>query len=75
MAGTRADDMALRFKYAGRREQDVTVYRSLEKALGESLARIPEGGTLYVLPTYTAMLELRRELTDAGHLKHYLQEA
>ena len=75
VAGTRADDMALRLKYAGRREQDVTVYHSIEKALGESLAKLPKNGTLYVLPTYTAMLELRRELANAGHLKHYLREA
>lgn len=74
VAGTRADDMALRFKYAGRPEEEVTVYHSLEKALGESLAKLPDGETLYVLPTYTAMLELRRELANAGHLKHYLRE-
>ena len=72
VAGTRADDMALRLKYAGRPESDVAVYHSLTKALGESLAKLPDGGTLYVLPTYTAMLELRRELANAGHLKHYL---
>jgi UDP-N-acetylmuramyl tripeptide synthase len=72
VAGTRADDMALRFKYAGRPEETISVYHSIEKALGESLANIPDGETLYVLPTYTAMLELRRELANAGHLKHYL---
>lgn len=75
VAGTRADDMALRLKYAGRNEQHVAVYHSLAKALGESLAKLPDDGTLYVLPTYTALLELRRELADAGHLKHYLHEA
>ncbi len=72
VAGTRADDMALRLKYAGRPENDIAVYHSIEKALGESLAKLPEGETLYVLPTYTALLELRRNLTNAGHLKHYL---
>jgi UDP-N-acetylmuramyl tripeptide synthase len=72
VAGSRAADMAVRFKYAGVPEEQVTVYDSASEGLTECLKKLPDGGTLYVLPTYTAMLELRRALTKSGHLKHYL---
>ncbi|MSU75873.1 Mur ligase family protein [Patescibacteria group bacterium] len=72
VSGTRTDDMALRLKYAGVKEADVTVRRDIGKALEAALEGVPDGGTLYVLPTYTAMLELRRQLVEQGHLKHYL---
>ncbi len=72
VGGTRAADMALRLKYAGLDPAEVPVHRSIEGALKAELARVAPGGTLYVLPTYTAMLALRRELTRAGHVKHYL---
>jgi lipid II isoglutaminyl synthase (glutamine-hydrolysing) len=54
-SGTRAADMALRFKYAG-------IESWAEPDLGEALDRlvtgVGEGGTAYVVPTYTAMLAL-----------------
>jgi hypothetical protein len=37
-----------------------------ELALDAALAATPEGGTLYALPTYTSMLELRRLLVRRG---------
>ena len=72
VGGTRVDDMALRLKYAGVPEADIGVYRDLPDALQRSLKTLPANGTLYVLPTYTAMLELRRHLVRGGHIKHYL---
>lgn len=58
ISGTRAWDMALRLKYAGldpwgRVEMDAG--RALERAI----ARTRRGSTLYVVPTYTAMLKVR----------------
>src|SRR5919199_1294048 len=38
-----------------------------KKALQAALDATPEGETLYVLPTYTAMLELRQTLSDLGY--------
>lgn len=72
VAGRRARDMALRLKYAGLPETEVVVYSEVDRAVTESLKRLPKNGTLYVLPTYTAMLELRQYLTARGHLTHYL---
>jgi lipid II isoglutaminyl synthase (glutamine-hydrolysing) len=59
-AGIRGRDMTLRLHYAG-------VESTYEDNLGQALARLveqtPEGGTAYVLPTYTAMLQVRRLLS------------
>jgi UDP-N-acetylmuramyl tripeptide synthase len=61
VSGVRAWDMALRLKYAGLGEvPDVEPDPAL--ALREALDKTPEGETLYVIPTYTAMLEVRNIL-------------
>jgi hypothetical protein len=35
-------------------------------AVDRALSAVPKGGTLYAMPTYTAMLELRGELARRG---------
>ena len=60
VAGLRASDMALRLKYADMATTDVTP--SLKPALNQFIAQLPEGSTGYIIPTYTAMLELRKRL-------------
>lgn len=67
--GTRADDLAVRLKYAGveagRPQNDPA------KALDELVAITPEGATAHVLCTYTAMLDIRAELVRRGWAKPY----
>ena len=63
-SGTRAEEMALRLKYAGvgppaRVDRDLAA--SLDAAVADS-----DGAALYALPTYTALLELRDLLADRG---------
>jgi UDP-N-acetylmuramyl tripeptide synthase len=80
-AGSRAEDLALRLKYAGYADvssghvasgDDVPVERATAPALERALAATPEGGTLYVVPTYTAMLEVRELLAKrAGTSKFW----
>jgi UDP-N-acetylmuramyl tripeptide synthase len=60
-SGTRAEDMALRLKYAGFGDSP-RVERDIEPALRRAIGNTPNGGTLYVVPTYTAMLESRELL-------------
>jgi UDP-N-acetylmuramyl tripeptide synthase len=60
-AGTRAEDLALRLKYAGFGD-DITVERDTAAALRRAFDATPAGATLYVVPTYTAMLEARELL-------------
>jgi UDP-N-acetylmuramyl tripeptide synthase len=59
VSGTRGTDMALRLKYAGIPARHVD---RVAPALRAFLSRIEEGGTGFVLPTYTAMLEVRSVL-------------
>ena len=59
-AGDRAYDMGLRLKYSGIKHK---TFENLNEAVKESLINLPKGGTLFVLPTYSAMLEVRKILT------------
>jgi UDP-N-acetylmuramyl tripeptide synthase len=63
--GTRAPELALRFKYAGVPTNRIAVESDLAAALDAALARAA-GTTLYALPTYTAMLALRELLRRRG---------
>jgi UDP-N-acetylmuramyl tripeptide synthase len=73
--GERAQELALRFKYAGLDAERIEVVPSLEGALDRGLALTPAGGELVVLPTYTAMLALRRIATERGLVRPYWEEA
>jgi len=63
-AGTRAPEMALRLKYAGWPEQSIEVVPEIEGSLDRALADAP--ARLFALPTYTALLELRKLLASRG---------
>ncbi|MBO0779347.1 MAG: DUF1727 domain-containing protein, partial [Ktedonobacteraceae bacterium] len=102
VSGTRALDLALRLKYAGVREDEMTIVpqaplraqRServtrvrrkregmkdkvvtrpygLKSALSSALKQTPEGETLFVVPTYTGLLEVHRELESRGLTPRY----
>jgi UDP-N-acetylmuramyl tripeptide synthase len=64
-AGTRAEEMALRLKYAGI-DAPIAVERDLGRSLDAAVADRDGGAPLYALPTYTALLELRDMLADRG---------
>ncbi len=61
VSGTRAWDLALRLKYAGL-ERATVVETDTASALRRGLRQARDGETLYVVPTYTAMLEVRELL-------------
>lgn len=63
-AGTRAPEMALRLKYAGWSAEAIEVEPSIERSLDRALAT--SGERLFALPTYTALLELRKLLAGRG---------
>jgi UDP-N-acetylmuramyl tripeptide synthase len=73
-AGTRAADAALRLKYAGVDEAAIEVVPDIAEALDRT-AELAAGGTGYVLPTYTAMLELQRVAARRGLSRPYWEEA
>jgi len=63
VSGDRVYDMALRLKYAGVDTRRITAGQDLASVLHQALTAVPSGETLYVLPTYSAMLEVRKLLT------------
>jgi UDP-N-acetylmuramyl tripeptide synthase len=62
VGGSRAAEMALRLKYAEWDETTLEIEPDTAKALDRAIAATPEGGTLTVIPTYTAMLTIREIL-------------
>jgi UDP-N-acetylmuramyl tripeptide synthase len=64
-SGARGAELALRFKYAGVPVERITVEPDLSRAVDAALAGA-DGSTVYALPTYTAMLELREVLRRRG---------
>jgi UDP-N-acetylmuramyl tripeptide synthase len=66
-SGTRAAELAVRFKYAGIDPTRIHVQPDLALALREAAADRPDVDVpLYALPTYTAMLSLRELLIARG---------
>jgi UDP-N-acetylmuramyl tripeptide synthase len=63
-SGTRAPEMALRLKYAGWPEEAIEVVPGIEASLDAAVAG--SRGRLFALPTYTALLDLRKLLADRG---------
>ncbi len=68
-AGTRAPEMALRLKYAGWPEDAIEVRPEIGPSLDDAVS--DGAGPLFALPTYTALLELRRLLSARGLAAEY----
>jgi lipid II isoglutaminyl synthase (glutamine-hydrolysing) len=75
VTGERAAEMALRCKYGGFREDAIEVVPSLERALDRGLELTAPGADLVLLPTYTAMLELQRIVSERGLARPYWERA
>ena len=74
LTGDRAYDLALRVRYAGVGADRMTVVPDPDEALDAAVAATPAHGTLYVLPTYTAMLGLRETLVRRGAAEAFWRE-
>ena len=56
VTGRRADEMAMRFKYAGISVEKIKVIKDYEKLIESAAA---QSAPVYIMPTYTAMLDIR----------------
>jgi len=66
-SGTRAEELAVRLKYAGLEPTRMRVERDLARALDAAAGEAAQArAPLYALPTYTAMLSLRELLVARG---------
>jgi UDP-N-acetylmuramyl tripeptide synthase len=69
VSGTRAEELALRLKYAG--FDGMAVDGDAKASLERALATTPAGETLHIVPTYTAMLNVRELLAKRGGKSAY----
>lgn len=72
-SGIRVEDLALRLKYAGFDPQYITIENDLKQALEQAQRGLK--GRLFILPTYTAMLELQKILAKLGLKNRYWEES
>jgi UDP-N-acetylmuramyl tripeptide synthase len=72
--GDRAAELALRFAYAGFPTERIEVVPPLETALDRGLA-LAGSDELVLLPTYTAMLALRKIVASRGNVAQYWERA
>ncbi|MDZ7953745.1 MAG: Mur ligase family protein [Nostoc sp. DedQUE12b] len=66
VSGDRVYDMALRLRYSQKHPEsnlNLIVEEDLRQAIATALEHTPENETLHILPTYSAMLEVREVLT------------
>lgn len=66
VAGIRGQDMALRLKYAG---IESSIAPNIEASIENVLKQTPKGSDIYVLPTYTAMVQVRKVLSKITHIE------
>jgi len=75
VTGDRAAELALRFKYGGLDPAKIEVLPALERALDRGLELVPPDGEVILLPTYTAMLALRKIVGERGFVRPYWDRA
>jgi len=63
ISGDRCFDMALRLKYAGIKKEEFSIYPDLNKAINQAIMATGDSELLWILPTYTAMLDVRQAIT------------
>jgi UDP-N-acetylmuramyl tripeptide synthase len=69
-SGTRAEELALRLKYAGVNAA-APPQPDFGRAVDQLIEAVPPGGGGHILCTYTAMLDLRAELVRRGWAQPY----
>ena len=69
VSGIRAEDMAVRLKYAGIPSDHIFIMHGETELVYSLLEASNENETIYLLPTYTAMLDIRKSLKKRFNLK------
>ena len=66
VSGKRAFDIALRLKYANVRPENIKVAENIASAINTAAKSLEQNETLYILPTYTVLLELQKKKICKG---------
>ena len=69
--GSRGADMAVRIKYAGLQVEYQKEPRTIGEVLNQIIEQMENGETLVVLPSYTAMFEVRSFLQEKINMKEF----
>lgn len=70
-SGNRAEDMALRLKYAGIYSNKIEIVKDYGELINKGLSNTENGNSFYILPTYTALLDIRGFLKKKFGLKEF----
>ncbi|MCR4434522.1 MAG: Mur ligase family protein [Clostridiales bacterium] len=70
-SGLRAEDMAVRLKYAGVYTDKIHILKDYNQLINTGLSRTKPGHSFFILPTYTAMLDIRKILKKKFGLKEF----
>jgi len=77
-SGDRAHEIALRYRYGSQntdfKTENPIVLPPMAQALDWALKATPKGGLVVALPTYTATLELRAELSSRGAVRPFWEQ-
>jgi UDP-N-acetylmuramyl tripeptide synthase len=68
ISGDRAYDMGLRIKYSIIHDSRFMIHKELKEAIEQAVSGTKQNETLFILPTYSAMLETRKILTGRSIL-------
>lgn len=74
LSGLRAQEMAVRLKYAGFDQRKLRVDDDTGSALKHAINHHSEKANLFIMPNYTAMLEIRHTLNEMGLGKAYWED-
>jgi UDP-N-acetylmuramyl tripeptide synthase len=72
--GSKAEEIAMRLKYADIPVDKISIVHEREAALDAALKNAGPGGTLYIMASYTPTNELRRIMQKRGWVKHFWEE-
>lgn len=67
VTGQRCYDMGLRLKYGGLPESQIEIIPALNEALQAALDKTATDETLWILPTYTCLLDLQKIMKRLGY--------
>jgi UDP-N-acetylmuramyl tripeptide synthase len=73
-SGNKAEELAMRLKYAEVSTDRINCIADREAALDAALKNVESGGTLYIMCGYTPTHELRRIMQKRGWVKHFWEE-
>jgi len=73
-SGSKAEELAMRLKYAEIPVDKISIIHEREAALDAALKNAGPGGTLYIMASYTPTNELRRIMQKRGWVKHFWEE-